>query len=152
MTVLPNFSNFAMRKIHFSIFMRTLFFSFTIIGLTSCFEYVPEEDDATPYIVNFTFSKPSSTTATKNQYMPIEIRFDRNPSGYIHNVKVEILDKNNGLVEKIFDNKVHIFKTYTYSETNAFKPINTGVFKIKASTTDENGKQENSKELDFTVQ
>ena len=132
--------------------MRILFFSFTIIGLTSCFDYVPEEDDATPYIVNFTFSKPSSTTATKNQYVPIEIRFDRNPSGYIHNVKVEIFDDKDVLVEKIFDSKVHTFKSYTYSETNAFKPINTGIFKIKASATDENGKQENSKELNFTVQ
>ena len=54
---------------------------FLMIGVysTSCFDpTIPQEDDATPYIVNFTFSKPSSTTFLKNQYIPIEIRFDRN--------------------------------------------------------------------------
>ena len=131
--------------------IAALFFTFAV-GLTSCVEPIPLEDDATPYIVNFTFSKPSLTTATKNQYVPIEIRFDRNPSGYIHNVKVEILNDKGVLVQKVFESNVHTFKTYTYSASDVFKPINTGVFKIKASTTDEIGKQENTKELSLTIQ
>jgi hypothetical protein len=149
MTVSPNFSNFAGRKVnHLSI---PIFFLFFILGLTNCNDFVPLEDDATPYIVNFTFSKPSATTATNNQYMPIDIRFDRNPSGYIHSVKVEIVDDKDALVEKIFESHVHTFKTYTYSQTNAFKPLNAGSLKIKATTTDENGKQENIKLFAFTV-
>ena len=150
MTVSSIFSNFAGQKFSFPLCAK-LFLAFAI-SFTSCFDYVPLEDDATPYIANFTFSKPSAATATKNQYMPIEIRFDRNPSGYIHNVKVEILNDKGVLVEKLFERNVHTFKTYTYSEANAFKPVNSGDFKIKASTTDENGKQENSKEFPFTVQ
>lgn len=139
-----------MRKLHFTILIALLYAS--AFGLTGCIDFVPEEDDATPYIVNFTFTKPSSTIFTKNQYVPIEIRFDRNPSGYVHNVKVEVLDNNGVLVEKIFENNVHTFKSYTYSENNAFQPLKTGVFRLKASTTDENGKQENTKELSITVQ
>ena len=144
------FPNFALQKVNY--LSITIFFLTFTVGLTSCFDTMPQEDDATPYIVNFTFSKPTATTATKNQYIPIEIRFDRNPSGYVHNIKVEILDNKDVLVEKIFESNVHTFKTYTYSQTNAFKPINAGGFKIKATTTDENGKQENTKELAFTVQ
>jgi hypothetical protein len=147
MKVSLNFSNFVARKfIYLSIL--TLFSS----SLTSCKGFVPQEDDATPYIVNFTLSKPTSATAVKNQYMPIEIRFDRNPSGYIHNVKVEILDEKLVLVEKLFESHVNTFKSYTYSEANAFKPLSIGAYKIKATTTDENGKQENTKSFDFTVQ
>lgn len=131
--------------------ITALFFTFAV-GLVSCFDPIPQEDDATPYIVNFIFSKPSLTTVTKNQYVPIEIRFDRNPSGYIHNVKVEILDDKGVLVQKIFESNVHTFKTYTFSATDVFKPANAGIFKIKASTTDEVGKQQNTTEIILTVQ
>ena len=139
-----------MQKFIFQL-IAVFFFAFTV-SLTSCFDPVPAEDDATPYIVNFTFSKPSLTTATKNQFMPIDIRFDRNPAGYIHNVKVEIFDSKGGLVQKLIENNVHVFRTYTYSSTDAFKPLTAGEFTIRASTTAENGKQENKKEINITVQ
>lgn len=139
-----------MQKFIFSI-ITALFFT-CAFGLTSCTDPIPLEDDATPYIVNFTFSKPSLTTSAKNQYVPIEIRFDRNPSGYIHNVKVEILDDKGVLVQKLFESNVHTFKTYTYSSTDSFKPLKVGLLKIKASTTDEAGKQENTKEFSLTIQ
>ena len=130
----------------------TLFLTLTL-GLTGCFEPpIPLEDDATPYIVNFTFVKPTSTTFSKNQSMPIEIRFDRNPSGYIHNVKVEVIDEKGVLVEKIVERYVNTFKTYTYSNTAAFKSLNTGTFKLRASSTSETGKQENAKAFSFNVE
>ena len=131
--------------------LTALFFTCTV-SLTSCIEQIPLEDDATPYIVNFTFAKPTLTTYPKNQFVPIEIRFDRNPSGYIHNVKVEIRDDKGVLVQKMFESNVHTFKTYTYSAPDTFKLPNAGLFKIKASTTDENGKQENTKEISLTIQ
>lgn len=124
-----------------------------VVSSSGCFEPpIPLEDDATPYIVNFTFVKPTATTFTKNQAIPIEVRFDRNPSGYIHNVKVEIIDEKGVLVEKIFESYVNTFKSYTYSNTAAFKPLSMGTFKIKASSTSETGKQENAKNFSFTVE
>ena len=125
-----------------------------MIGVYSsgCFDPIPAEDDATPYIVNITFSKPSSTTFLKNQYIPIEVRFDRNPIGYIHNVKVEIMDDKGVVVEKIIERNVNTFNTYSYSNSAAFKPLSIGSFKIKASSTSETGKQENIKYFSFTVE
>ena len=102
---------------------------FLIFGCVRCFNPVPLEDDATPYIVNVTFLKPTAATGTKNQPLPIEIRFDRNPSGYIHNVKVEILNEKGTLVQKLFESTVTTFKSYTYSDTVIFKPLNAGVIK-----------------------
>ena len=124
-----------------------------VLDLTGCFEPpIPLEDDATPYIVNFTFVKPTATAVSKNQSMPIEIRFDRNPSGYIHNVKIEIIDEKGVLVEKIVERYINTFKTYTYSNATAFKPLSTGTFKIRASSTSETGKQENAKAFSFNVE
>lgn len=126
-----------------------------MVGVCSsgCFDpIIPQEDDATPYIVSFTFSKPSATTFLKNQYIPIEVRFDRNPSGYVHNVKVEIMDDKGVLVEKVFERYVNTFKTYTYSSSAAFKPLSTGTYKIKASSTSETGKQENTKDFSIVVE
>ncbi len=139
-----------MQKFH-NLLITTLLLTF-FVSLTSCFDPIPAEDDATPYIVNFTFTKPSTTAFTKNQYIPIEIRFDRNPSGYIHNVKVEIMDDKGLIVEKIFERYVNTFKTYTYSNSTAFKPLSTGTFKIKASSTSETGKQENTKDFNIIVE
>ncbi len=150
MTISLNFLNFVPQK-YKSTSVSTLFL-ILMLGSTSCTEFIPLEDDATPYIVNFTFTKPTSPTTTKNQYMPIEIRFDRNPSGYVHNVKIEILDSKGVVVNKIFESTVHTFRSYTYSSTTVFKPLSIGAFKIKATTTDENSKQENTKSFDFTVQ
>lgn len=125
---------------------------FLIFGCVRCFNPVPLEDDATPYIVNVTFLKPTAATGTKNHALPIEIRFDRNPSGYIHNVKVEILNEKGTLVQKLFESTVTTFKSYTYSDTTIFKPLNAGVYKIRASTTAETKNQENSKEFIVTIQ
>ncbi len=57
-----------------------LFLTLMVIS-SGCLEpSIPLEDDATPYIVNFTFVKPSSTTFSKNQYIPIVIQQHLNPS------------------------------------------------------------------------
>ena len=151
MTVSTNLSNFAMQEFHY--FSRITLFLMLGVYSSGCFDpTIPQEDDATPYIVNFTLSKPTATTFSKNQYIPIEVRFVRNPSGYIHNVKIEIMDDKGVLVEKILERYVNTFKTYTYSNSTAFKPLSTGSFKIKASSTSETGKQENTKEFSFTVE
>ncbi|MBL7817251.1 MAG: hypothetical protein JNL70_19670 [Saprospiraceae bacterium] len=139
-----------MQKVSFFT-LATLFFTFTF-SWVGCLDYVPEEDDATPYIVNFTFSKPNGTVLPKKQPVPIEIRFDRTPSGYVHNIKIEVLNDKNEVVEKIFEQNVHAFKSYTYSDSVAFTPLSIGVFKIKASTTDDRGKQENKSEKVINIE
>jgi hypothetical protein len=128
------------------------FFALALLTWTTCSEPTIAEDDATPYIVTINFNKPIANQFKKGQFVPLDIRFDRNPSGgFIHHVQLEIRTEKDSLVAIVFEKYVRTLNTFTFSHNAAFKTDKPGQFKIKALTTDEVGKQANSKNFNFQI-
>lgn len=132
--------------------MKNLIFALFLIGtfftLSSCHNH---DDDDTVYEVAINIIQPSAgKTVVNGAFTPVEVTFSR-PNAVIHNVLIQVLDANNAIVETLLDKHAHVTGTFNYNETNGFKPTKTGTFKLKAQTTDDNGKQPNVKEVSFTV-
>lgn len=132
--------------------MKNLIFALFLIGtfftLSSCHNH---DDDDTVYEVAINIIQPSAgKTVTNGAFTPVEVNFSR-PNAVIHNVLIQVLDANNAVIETLLDKHAHVTGSFNYNETNGFKPTKTGIFKLKAQTTDDNGKQPNVKEVTFTV-
>lgn len=132
--------------------MKNTIFALILLGylftLGSCHNH---DDEDGLYEVAINIVQPSSgKTVAVNAFMPVEVIFSR-PDKVIHNVLIQVLDANNAVVETLLEKHAHVNGTFTYNETNGYKPTKTGVFKLKAQTTDDNKLQPNVKEVTFTV-
>lgn len=125
-----------------------LFLWTSLFTVSACHNH---DDDDTVYEVAINIIQPSAgKTVVNGAFTPVEVTFSR-PNAVIHNVLIQVLDANNTIVETLLDKHAHVTGTFNYNETNGFKPTKTGTFKLKAQTTDDNGKQPNVKEVSFTV-
>ena len=125
-----------------------LFLLGSLLTIGSCHNH--DDEDAT-YEVAINILQPSADkTFAVGAFMPIEVTFSR-PNEVIHNVLIQVLDANNVVVETLLEKHAHVTGSFTYNETNGFKPTKAGTLKLKAQTTDENKLQPNIKEFTFTV-
>ena len=83
--------------------------------------------------------------------MPIDVAFKRNGDSIIHNILLEIVDNKNAVVQTILEQHAHVKGTFNFSDVSAFKPTTAGSFKFRATTTDDDKLQPNTKEILFTV-
>ena len=133
--------------------MKNLIFALVLIGslftLGSCHNH--DDDETSVYQVAINIVQPSGDKAVVvGAFTPVEVNFSR-PNEVIHNVLIQVLDANNAVVETLLDKHAHVTGSFTYNETNGFKPTKAGTFKLKAQTTDGKGAQPNVKEVSFTV-
>ena len=136
--------------------MKDLLFIFALgLSVAACHHASVEDNDPVEvgaYVVSITVNKPTAnSTVTKGNFMPIDVAFKRNGDSIIHNILLEIVDNKNAVVQTILEQHAHVKGTFNFSDVSAFKPTTAGSFKFRATTTDDDKLQPNTKEILFTV-
>jgi biopolymer transport protein ExbD len=127
------------------IFNLIPFFGFLL--LVACHKH----NETAAYTVNISINKPTAgQVATRNQALPIEVVVTRDNNATIHNLKVEILDASDKLIETLHEKHHHTSGKVTYTE-GGYIPKTAGSFKLKATSTSDDKLQSNTKEQNFTV-
>lgn len=128
--------------------MKYILFFFFLLSLAACHSH---EEETGAYVVNISINKPTEGyAAIRNQALPIEVVLSRADNTTIHNVKIDITDSLGNVTENLINKHYHQKGTVNYTE-NAYVPRNTGSFRLRVVTTDDNMAQPNSKEVRFSV-
>jgi uncharacterized membrane protein len=119
------------------------------IAFVACHKH---DDAITPYSIAFDVKNDAGSATldgTMGKEMTFDVTFTHNGKSTIHNVKVSILDAADKEIKVLEDKHAHV--TATYNTKLKYTPSTVGSFKLKVSSTNDNGGESNEKTLPFVI-
>lgn len=110
------------------------------------------EDSDTPYSIAFDVKNATGGAildGTVGKEVTFDVTFTHNSKSTIHNVKVTILDAADKEIKVLEDKHAHV--TASYTTKLKYTPSTAGSFKLKASSTNDDGGELNEKIFPFVV-